>query len=84
MYFPDRKVGEEKMNKNLLRSIMALHGDNDTSLAEYLLISRSRFSAKINETGGAEFNKSEITRIKEKYNLTAEQVDSIFFVPEVS
>lgn len=72
------------MNKNLLRSIMTLHGDNDTSLAEYLLISRSRFSAKINETGGAEFNKSEITRIKEKYNLTAEQVDSIFFAPEVS
>ena len=67
------------MNKNLLRSIMALHGDNDTTLAEYLLISRSRFSAKINETGGAEFNKGEITKIKQKYHLTAEQVDEIFF-----
>lgn len=72
------------MNKNLLRSIMALHGDNDTTLAEFLLISRSRFSAKINETGGAEFTKREITRIKEKYELTGEQVIDIFFTPKVS
>ena len=83
--FPDAQEGsEKKMNKNLLRSIMALHGDSDTTLAEYLLISRSRFSAKINETGGAEFNKGEITKIKQKYNLTAEQVDEIFFSQEVS
>ncbi len=72
------------MNKNLLRSIMALHGDNDTTLAEFLLISRSRFSAKINETNGAEFTKREITKIKEKYELTGEQVIDIFFTPKVS
>lgn len=72
------------MNKNLLRSIMALHGDNDTTLAEFLLISRSRFSAKINETNGAEFTKREITKIKEKYELTWEQVIDIFFIPKVS
>lgn len=72
------------MNKNLLRSIMALHGDNDTSLANYLLLSRSRFSAKINETNGAEFSKREITRIRDKYNLTDEQVMQIFFTPNVS
>lgn len=72
------------MNKNLLRSIMALHGDNDTSLANYLLLSRSRFSAKINETNGAEFSKREITRIRDKYNLTDEQVMQIFFAPNVS
>lgn len=72
------------MNKNLLRSIMALHGDNDTTLAEFLLISRSRFSAKINETNGAEFTKREITKIKEKYELTGEQVIDIFFAPKVS
>lgn len=72
------------MNKNLLRSIMALHGDNDTTLAEFLLISRSRFSAKINETNGAEFTKREITKIREKYELTGEQVIDIFFAPKVS
>lgn len=72
------------MNKNLLRSIMALHGDNDTTLAEFLLISRSRFSAKINETNGAEFTKREITKIKEKYELTGGQVIDIFFTPQVS
>lgn len=72
------------MNKNLLRSIMALHSDNDTTLAEFLLISRSRFSAKINETNGAEFTKREITKIREKYELTGEQVIDIFFAPKVS
>lgn len=72
------------MNKNLLRSIMALHGDNDTTLAEFLLISRSRFSAKINEINGAEFTKREITKIREKYELTGEQVIDIFFAPKVS
>lgn len=67
------------MNKNQLRSVMALHGENDGMLAEYLGISKSRFSAKINETGGAEFNQGEILKIKNKYNLTADEIDMIFF-----
>lgn len=67
------------MNKNQLRSVMALNGDNDGKLAEYLGLSRSRFSAKINETGGAEFNLSEITKIKQRYNLTADEIVAIFF-----
>ena len=67
------------MNKNQLRSVMALHGENDGMLAEYLGISKSRFSAKIKETGGAEFNQGEILKIKNKYNLTADEVDVIFF-----
>ena len=58
---------------------MALNGDNDGKLAEYLGLSRSRFSAKINETGGAEFNQGEISKIKQRYNLTADEIDSIFF-----
>ena len=36
------------------------------------------FSAKINETGGAEFNQGEISKIKQRYNLTADEIDSIF------
>ena len=66
------------MNKNMLVSIMKLHGDNQADLAEYLEISLQRCNAKINGTGGAVFDMIEIGKIKKKYNLTAEQVDLIF------
>lgn len=67
------------MNKNRLKSVMVLYGDNNRKLAEYLDISESRFSAKINETNGAEFDKSEIFKMKQKYNLSAVDIDAIFF-----
>lgn len=66
------------MNKALLRSIMALHGDNNKTLAVYLGITEQSLSKKINENG-SEFKLSEIKRIKARYNLSAEQVDLIFF-----
>ena len=66
------------MKKELLRSIMVLHGDTNKDLADYLGISEPSVSNKINENG-TEFKQGEIARIKEKYNLTSEQVDSIFF-----
>lgn len=66
------------MNKNMLVSVMKLHGDNQADLAEYLGISLQRFNAKINAKDGAEFTQSEIVKIKEKYNLTDEQVGIIF------
>ena len=72
------------MNKNLLESEMKLHGDTGTTLAKYLGIARSTFSAKINETNGAEFTQGEIVKIKAKYNLTADKVDLIFFNQKVS
>ena len=67
------------MNKNKFESIMKLHGDTGTSLANYLGMARRTFSLKINETDGAEFTQGEIFAIKEKYNLTPEDVVSIFF-----
>ena len=67
------------MNKLLLESKMKLKGDNQSKLAEHLGISLSRLNAKINETGGAEFNQGEITKIKGRYDLTPEEVDDIFF-----
>lgn len=70
------------MNKNGLLAKMVLNGDNGSTLSEYLGISRGTFSAKINETGGAEFTQKEIMMIKDKYHLTAEELDSIFFTPE--
>ena len=72
------------MNKLKLESIMKLNGDTGTSLALFLGIARSTFSAKLNETNGAEFSQKEILAIKEKYNLTADEVVSIFFDKKVS
>lgn len=68
------------MNKNMLESVMKLHGDTGGMLAEHLHIARSTFSAKINETNGAEFTQNEIRIIKEKYDLSAEQIDNIFLI----
>ena len=72
------------MQKNELEAMMKLNGDTGGSLAEYLGINRSTFSAKLNSTGGAEFTQGEISCIKHKYSLSAEQLDRIFFTSEVS
>lgn len=66
------------MNKDLLRSVMVLHGDTNKSLAAYLGISEQSVTNKINENG-TEFKKGEILKIKKRYNLTCDQVDLIFF-----
>ena len=71
------------MNKNRLESVMKLHGDNGGTLSEYLGISRQQFSRKINDKS-AEFTQSEIAMIKEKYDLSPEDIDSIFFDKKVS
>ena len=57
---------------------MLRHGDTNKELAEYLGISEQSVSNKINESG-TEFKQGEIAKIKEKYNLTADQVATIFF-----
>jgi hypothetical protein len=72
------------MNKNMLISIMKLHGDNQSDLADYLGIALQTCNAKINQTGGARFDMIEIGKIKRKYNMTAEQVDMTFFASGVS
>jgi predicted transcriptional regulator len=66
------------MKKELLRSIMVLHGDTNKDLADYLGITEQSVSNKINENG-TEFKQGEIKRIRTRYNLTSEQVDLIFF-----
>ncbi len=67
------------MNKLKLESIMKLHGDTGTILSKYLGMARSTFSAKINETNGAEFSQGEIAKIKKKYSLNAVEIEEIFF-----
>lgn len=72
------------MDKLKLEATMKLNGDTGTSLAKYLGMARSTFSAKINETKGAEFTQGEIMAIKEKYDLSDEDTVGIFFNKKVS
>lgn len=66
------------MNKKMLRSIMILNNDTNADLSAYLGISKQSLSNKINENG-SEFKQGEIAKIKEKYNLSNDDVDKIFF-----
>lgn len=66
------------MNKNKLRSVMALHNDTNKDLAAFLHITEQSVSAKINENG-TEFKQGEIMQIKQRYNLSSDEVDAIFF-----
>ena len=66
------------MNKKALRSVMVLHGDTNRDLADLLGKTEQSISAKMNERG-AEFTQGEIVKIRDRYNLTAEQIETIFF-----
>lgn len=71
------------MDKNYLESVMKRHGDTGSTLAVYLGMARSTFSMKINENG-SEFTQKEIAKIKKKYQLSADEVNDIFFAEKVS
>ena len=72
------------LNKKELEAEMKRYGDTGGSLAEYLGIARGTFSAKLNETNGAEFTQGEIAKIKERYSLGADEIVAIFFDEKVS
>lgn len=72
------------MNKIALKIIMMKNGDNGLTLSKYLDISRSTLSAKMSENNKSEFTQSEILKIKKRYNLTAYEIDEIFFNLSVS
>lgn len=67
------------MNSAKLKSVIVLNGETSRILASAIGISAQTMSAKINEKNGAEFTQSEIAKIKERYGLTPEEVESIFF-----
>lgn len=66
------------MNSSMLRSVMVLHGDTNKALAEALGITSQSLSDKINERG-TEFKQGEIAKIRDRYDLSADQVEQIFF-----
>jgi len=67
------------MNTNMIKSKMKLFGDTNANLANEIGISAPRLSAKINGANGAEFTQSEIDKIKNRYKLTPDEVNEIFF-----
>lgn len=71
------------MNKPLFRSFMVKFRDTQETLADAMGISLSRLNAKIN-SNGAEFTQKEIAFIKLRYNLSASEVDAIFFANELT
>lgn len=76
------------MNKELLKSKMALFGDTQNDLAEALGISFQRLSAKMNtkqvseKVKPATFTLQEVRIIMERYQLTPEEVVEIFLCCE--
>lgn len=71
------------MNKNALKGLIVFHDGKQEVLAEAMGLSHSRLNAKINETN-AEFSKSEIEFIRDRYKLSRKQVMDIFFTDSVS
>lgn len=65
------------MNTNLLKSKMVLHGDNITTLADKLDVSRQTLSLKID--GISDFKLSEVKKIRLMYHLTDEEMLEVFF-----
>ncbi len=66
------------MNSNKLKGLIVSAGETQAQLAEAMGISLSRLNAKINETD-AEFTQREIAFIRDRYNLTDNQIADIFF-----
>ena len=65
------------MNTRLLKGKIAEHGDTQAELAAAIGISPSNFNDKLN--GKVSFRQNEIAAIRQRYHLTAEEVDLIFF-----
>lgn len=68
------------MKTNLLRAKMALANDTNNKLAECLDITVQSVIGKIK--GHQDFKASEIAIIKNRYNLSLNEVNEIFFEGE--
>ena len=58
---------------------MRENGLTQADLAREMGVSLSRFNAKLNERGRAEFSQGEIKAMKAILRLTGKQLDQIFF-----
>lgn len=62
--------------KSLVETIRE-YGDTQSELARVLGVTKSTLSWKIN--GKAEFKQSEIKAIADRYDLTGEEIEAMFF-----
>lgn len=71
------------MDSQKLKGMIVTFDGNQENLAKAMGMSLSRLNAKINETG-AEFTKTEIEFIRDRYKMSRKQVMDIFFTNPVS
>lgn len=67
------------MNGDLLKGEIRARGLTQSDVSSEIGLSLSRFNAKINNTGGAEFSLVEVRNLKKLLSLTSAQIDAIFF-----
>lgn len=72
------------MDANKLWAEIKRHGDTQGTLAQSMGITRATLSNKMSEKNTASFTQPEISFIKERYGLTPEEVNDIFFNEKVS
>ena len=70
------------VNSNELKAEMKRNNDTQEKLAEALGLQVSGVSDRIN--GKIDFRRSELGKIRNRYNLTPERFDEIFFDGDVS
>lgn len=70
------------MKNTLFRMKMVEHGEKLTPLAEAMNISVGALSNKINKKSG--FKQNEIAFLRDRWGLSAEDIDAIFFASPVS
>ena len=70
--------GSERVNSDLLKGKIREKALVQQEVAKRIGVSLSRFNAKLNGTGGAEFNLHEAQAIQQLLDLTEEQAYEIF------
>ena len=65
------------MNKNEFKAVIAKNGETQTQLAAAMGLNPSGISDRIN--GKIPFRQNEIAFIRDRYHLSAKEVDRIFF-----
>jgi DNA-binding transcriptional regulator YiaG len=67
------------MNTSKLLGVLRENSDTQAKLADAIGVSVQRLNSKIHAKDGADFTANEIRAIKDRYNLSAEDIDEIFF-----
>lgn len=70
------------MDRDLLRSVVVRNGDNMTKLADAMGLAQSALSNRVH--GKVEFRQNEMNFIRQRYRLSAEETERIFFTEIVS